>query len=81
MENFINTVIDILTAVLTGYTKMKGEKMEKEKLAKYIVIDIYEGELLIGKYNTKKEALKAADEHIEDTDGECHIMIGVLNEE
>lgn len=41
----------------------------------YRLWDYYEDYGLIGDYDTKKEAEAAAKQHLEDTDGECQIVL------
>lgn len=42
----------------------------------YKVIDTYDGfDDVVGVFDTEKEARAAAEEHAEDTDGECQIII------
>lgn len=41
----------------------------------YRLWDYYENYGLIGDYDTKKEAEAAANQHSEDTDGECQIVL------
>lgn len=42
------------------------------------VIDLYEGYLLVGIYDTIYEAREAANEFRQDTDGECNIIINYM---
>ena len=41
----------------------------------FFLWDFYEDHGLIGEYDTEEEARAAAEEHFEDTDGECQIAI------
>ena len=42
----------------------------------YKVIDTYDGfDDVVGVFDTEKEARAAAEEHAEDTDGECQVII------
>ena len=42
----------------------------------YKVIDTYNGfDDVVGVFDTEKEARAAAEEHAEDTDGECQVII------
>lgn len=42
----------------------------------YKVIDTYDGfDDVVGVFDTEEEAREAAEEHAEDTDGECQIII------
>ena len=44
-------------------------------MKKYRLWDHYEEYGLIGEYDTEEEAREAAEEHAEDTDGECQIVL------
>lgn len=47
---------------------------------KYQVIDDYDCDAeVIGYYNSEKEVKKAIQTRIDDTDGECYIIVGVLD--
>lgn len=42
----------------------------------YKVIDTYDGfDDVVGVFDTEEEAREAAEEHAEDTDGECQVII------
>ena len=42
----------------------------------YKVIDTYDGfDDVVGVFDTEEEAREAAEEHTEDTDGECQVII------
>lgn len=45
----------------------------------FLVVDSYEGLEVIGKYTTRREANKCADDFYYDTDGECIVDIYDLN--
>lgn len=44
-------------------------------MKKYRLWEHYENYGLIGEYDTEEEAREAAEEHAEDTDGECQIVL------
>lgn len=49
------------------------------RIKKYRLVDFYDdNEELIGEYSTKKELVKAYDERVKETDGECLLKIGIL---
>ena len=50
------------------------------KRKKYELSDWYEGENIIGTYDTIAEAEKVAQKFIADTDGECDIIISSWND-
>lgn len=49
-------------------------------MKKYELSDWYEGELIIGTYDTMAEAEKSARQFIADTDGECDLAISKWND-
>lgn len=42
---------------------------------KYKVYDLYDGRELLGKVETMGEVIKLRNERINDTDGECYIIV------
>lgn len=44
-------------------------------MKKYRLWDFYEEYGLVGEYDTEEEARAAAEEHFEDTDGECQTVL------
>ena len=48
---------------------------------KYRVIDDYDyDDEVLGYFNNEKEVRKAIKQRIDDTDGECYIIVGVLDD-
>lgn len=52
--------------------------MKRQEYKKYCLVDLCENYGVVGYYNTKKELKQAADEWIKATDGECHLIVGVV---
>lgn len=50
-------------------------------MKRYVLIDLIEGNDIVGKYNTKATALRHAKNYWLDTDGECALLLTWNDEE
>lgn len=56
-------------------SQARREKEMDEEMSKYLVIDWYEGKDKLYEGNDYRAAVRAAKEQIEDTDGECSVVL------